>query len=256
MPEPINPYAAPATMEMHPKAAEWLGTPNESLRRAPPPVWGLFGLWGVLILLCIVGGFFGGILLGIGRAGPDVMQLFQFAFAAVLIVAGLLNLVGGIFCLATPSETGAQGLIYASVGCQVLSVIINLAATFGAIPADALKTAAYTQQLLALISSVTFVLYLRRLSLFIGRTDLAQRAVTLLILGAMMIGLIVVLIVGAVLAVGNAQANNAQALGNALAGLGGLTVIVMISLVVLFLVALVKYVNVLGDMKSAILTGR
>ncbi len=255
MPEPINPYAAPATVEMHPKAAEWLGTPNESLRRTATGL-GLVRTGLVLIIINILIGFVGGMLIAAGGGNLDTLRLFLFVLGAIAIIASILGLVGKVFCLSTPAETEAQGWIYAAVGAEVLSLLITAAAVAGLITEANQQTAGHVQQLLNIVAAITFVLFLRKLSMFIGRTDLAQRAMNLLILGAILVGLVLVAIFGGVLAMGNIQANGPQAAGQAMGGMAGLILIVGLGMLVIGLVALAKYLSLLADLKSAIITGR
>ena len=236
MQDPINPYAAPAAVEMHPKAAEWLGTPSPSLGRVANGL-GLIRSGGILAIAAVA------LLVGGNIAGQqrlitfDVFKMLLIVFFGMVIIGGILNLVGKVLCLSTPQETGAQGWIYTSVGTEVISLGIQLTSLFVPLP----PTAVQLQGLLNIVAAVTFILFLRRLGLFIGRTELAQRAVMWLVLGAVMFGVVVLFIV----------LNEPGRNGPLPAGYIGLLVVLVV-----LAVWVVKYLSLLADMKSAILTGR
>ena len=248
MQDSFNPYAAPTTLEMHPAASEWLGTPNESLRKVASGL-GLIRTGLLLLITVMILFFVGGFFLAFNGGGRDLLPMLLVVFVVAVIVAQILNLVGSIFCLSTPPETGARGWIVASVVAEVLSMIISVATLLG------VRTEAGpgVQQLLGIIAGVTFLLFLRKLGLFIGRPDLAQRAVNLLIifavLFAIMIGSLVVTVMSVQMAIGGQQFRGPAVGPEILIAIG-------LSVLILGLVALSKYLSLLADMKSAILNGR
>jgi hypothetical protein len=244
----FNPYAAPTTLEMHPAASEWLGTPNESLRKVASGL-GLIRTAVLLLVFVVIIFFVGCIFLGLNGGGRDTMQMLLVVFAVMVIVAQILNLVGSIFCLSTPQETGARGWIVASVVTEVLSMVISVGALLG-VRGDG---ASGVQQLLGIIACVTFILFLRKLGLFIGRPDLAQRAINLLILWGVLFAIIVGSIVLTVLAA--QQANGGLRFARPAVG-PEILIAIGLSMIVLGIVAVVKYLSLLADMKSAILNGR
>jgi hypothetical protein len=230
----FNPYAAPTALEMHPKAQQWLDTPNESLRKVASGL-GLIRT-GVILLILTVVLFIVGIEVIHGNGlGPDAAQTLFLCFRVMLIVTAVLNLVGSIFCLSTPPESGARGWIFASVAAEVLSMVITVAELLGLYVENALLF----QQLLGIIAFVTLIRFLRKVGLFIQRPDLARRAVDLLILWGVLIGLIV-----------GSTALRDAAIGPEI----GLAIAVV--MLVLAIVALVKYLTLLSGTKSAILGGR
>src|SRR5438046_2538450 len=98
-----NPYASPGA-EMHPVAAQWLGTPSPSLRRVANGL-GLIFAGNILSMTALFGLISG----GAAFAGDAATWA---AIANVLSIAMLvsfgLNVAGSLFCLATPAESGAQ----------------------------------------------------------------------------------------------------------------------------------------------------
>jgi len=231
---------------MHPRAAEWLGTPNASLRKVASGL-GLIRIGLILTIFSVLVSFFGILMIGLVGAGAKALGTTALLFIGMVLVAQILNLIGSILCLSTPAATQARGWIVASLVAEVLSMIISLTTLTG----QQFEESQRVQQLLGIVAYVTFILFLRRLGVFIGRTDLVRRAINLLILWAVLIGLGLVLIAGTVLSL----QGNGQFVGRS-AGMAGIVLFAGVSMFVVEIVALVKYLGLLADMKSAILTGR
>jgi len=247
MQDSFNPYAAPTTLEMHPAASEWLGTPNESLRKVASGL-GLIRNGLILLILGVLLYVVGMAFVVFGGAGRDALQLLTVLFEGMVFVGQIMNLLGSIRCLSTPPETRARGWIVASVVAEVLSMILGMDQLVGA-KSEAAQSA---QQLVGIVAFVTFILFLRQLGLFIGRTDLARRAINLLILWGVLIGLSLALIASAFLL---QQRNGRQMFGAA--GMGPeIAIVCGVTVLVLSIMALAKYLSLLADMKSAILNGR
>ena len=247
MQDSFNPYAAPTSLEMHPAATEWLGTPNESLRKVASGL-GLIRNGLVLLILAVLLYFAGMAVIALGGVGRNALPMLTDIFEGMVFIGQIMNLLGSIRCLSTPPETQAKGWIVASVVTEVLSMILGLDRLTG----KSSEAAQSAQQLLGIIAFVTFILFLRKLGLFIGRTDLARCAVNLLILWAVLIGLSLALIASAFLL---QQQNGRQMFGRA--GLGPeIAIVCGVTVLVLSIVALAKYLSLLADMKSAILRER
>lgn len=234
MQDPFNPYAAPTTLEMHPKAQQWLDTPNESLRKVANGL-GLIRTGAIVLILAMLLLFGGLVLININRGGVEDVKMLTLVFQVMAILGAILNLVGSIFCLSTPPESGARSWIFASVAAEVLSMVITAATLLGV----GMDNPLLIQQLLGIIAFVTLILFLRKVGLFIQRPDLARRAVDLLILWGVLIGLILV----------------PRVLGEAAIG-REVTLAIAVMMLVLAIVALVKYLTLLSSTKSAILGGR
>jgi hypothetical protein len=248
MQEPINPYAAPSTTEMHSKAVEWLGTPSTSLRKVASGL-GLIRIGLILTIFSVLVSVFGILMIGLGGAGANALGTTALLFIGMVLVAQVLNLVGTILCLSAPAETQARGWIFASLVAELLNMIPALAARLG-LYSDS-EVAQSAELLLGIVAYVTFILFLRKLGQFIGRTDLAQRAVYLLLLGAVLVGLDMVFLASSVLSV-----EVKGQLGVRGAGMAGIALFAGVSMFIVEIVALVKYLGLLADMKSAILAGR
>ncbi len=168
-----NPYASPMATEMSPVAAQWLQSPSTSLTKVANGL-GLIYMGIVVILFAIIGGILSLFLL----ARTPAMAATILAFIGLAVLAGVvLNIVGSVFCLATPEETGAAGMIYASVGAMGLGLLITVSSWLVALP----PTMYLVQMVLNLAAGVTFLLFLRKLAQFIGRADFAAKAKSVLI---------------------------------------------------------------------------
>ncbi len=251
--DPSNPYASPMSTEMNPVAVQWLGTPSPSLMKVANGL----GMIYAGIVVALLAGIGGGILVGVLTAGRnfDAAEFVAIMILVASIVSWILNIVGSLFCLATPEESGAQGMIYASVAAMGINLLITIAMWLKLMPHGANNI----QYLLSLISGVTFLVFLRRLALFIGRQDLAARARSIL---AWCIGLFIALVAALAIMVGSAgwavldaaARGRAANLGNAAGGVaaGGLMILIV---AIAALITFVRYANLLTYLRKAILTG-
>jgi hypothetical protein len=256
--DPSNPYASPVSTEMHPVAAQWLGTPSPSLQRVANGLGMVFA--GNILLLVIVVGVF-----GIGIAFAQDVATLAMVDRVVLIAARValgLTVAGGLFCLATPSESGAKGMIVVSVGATLFGLFIQLCFWLGAIG----DSHPLLINLLSIVAGITFLIFLRLLSRFIGRYDLGRRAISILVWSIISTSAFVggtIMMVAALgwallkgLAEGQAQAE-AQLKAVLQTGAGGAllgTLFILIA-VIIALVTYVRYVLLLAQARTAILTG-
>ncbi len=162
-----NPYAPPSAAPS-PAGAEWMANDPAALSRTA------FGLslvyYGILLILLSIILFFA---LG-----------FVFGLAAILAVPGfligsILMFVGPLFCLTVPAETNAKGLIITAVVLQIINIVAVL------LPFAGVDLAGFDSfvQIFSVLSSIFFVLFMRKLAIFIGREDLAKRASNILVGG-------------------------------------------------------------------------
>ncbi len=152
--------------------------------------------------------------------------------AGIAVLVGyVMIIVGTVQCLATPEETGARGMIVASVIMTVMAFVLGVA---GAFMRDENEVVEMVSNLLSLGSTITFLLFLKRLAEFIGAASLAARAKTLLILMGTTFGLGLLLGVVAYMA-------------------APLAVLIGLALLVIALIAFFMYLRLLRDMKLAIL---
>jgi hypothetical protein len=215
-----NPYAAPTDVG----SISSLGT-TETLRRVASGLNLVY--WGIgIVLLAILVGIIGGALTAVlGKAAVLIVAILP----AGVIVGTIVGFVGRLFCLAVPPQTGAQGLIYGAVVCDVVAVALALGQF---VTESTLVQGA--SNLLSLTATILFILFLKRVSQFVGRMDLAAKAKSLLVLG---ITLFAVAFGGALLAVAAPP----------------LLILVGLAILVLALVLLAQYLGLLRDLRLAIL---
>jgi hypothetical protein len=185
----FNPYAAPTSTAMHPRAAEWLQSPDDpSLQKVASGLGMIYN--GILVVFggSILGALAVVFAFGVGGAigGMVVVPLVLLA----LLTGVIMIIVGTLKCLATPEETGAKGLIGAAVTLYAAGFILSVIW-------QSTKTPSFlvANQVIWLGGSICFLLFLRQLAQFIGAGHLAERARLLLVLlgvttGVRLLGLI------------------------------------------------------------------
>jgi hypothetical protein len=247
-----NPYASPMAMDMSPVAVQWLQTPSTSLTKVANGL-GLIYTGICVTLLSAIGG---PILMIVDGRSLGAVGLMLMLIGLGVIAGLVLNIVGSIFCLSTPPETGAQGLIYTSVGAMGLGLLITVGSWIALLTQTPFPQGlSGLQQLLNLVAGITFMLFLRKLALFIGRMDLAGKAKSILIWCCICIGLF---IASLVLMIGSAGAaflqGGERAVENAGTGFG-IGGMLALAAVIIGLITFVRYANLLTYMKKAILSG-
>jgi hypothetical protein len=96
-----------------------------------------------------------------------------------ILIGPILMFVGPLFCLTVQAQTNAKGLIIATVVLQLANYVAIFLPMFGF---DFGEFQPFMQTL-NLLSNICFLLFMRKLALFIGRDDLAGRASRILIGG-------------------------------------------------------------------------
>jgi hypothetical protein len=175
--DPANPYASPVA-PITPAATEWLGAQSASLRRVATGL-GLIYTGIVLVLVAIV------VLIGmiVLRIRPPTAIWVSRGAGVLSLIGAMFNVIGVLFCLATPPETRARGLIFTSVGAMLVTMLFAFFNFLQQVRLVApLPTALnVASPLLAVVSVVSFLWFLRRLNQFVGRPDLARRAIVVIV---------------------------------------------------------------------------
>jgi hypothetical protein len=230
MQEEFNPYAAPTATAMHPRAAEWLrSTDDPSLQKVAQGLRLIYNGTVTLIAGVIIGAILAAVA-GIAAGGGGAMMILVIA-ALVLLAAFIMIIVGTLMCLATPEETGAKGLIIASVALYAVGICLSI---LGSLTESPVAQSAGT--LASLGGNITFLLFLKQLSQFIGAIQLVEKAKLLLILLGITIGLQLIMVVVALA-------------GSAAIGLLALAILVI------GLVSLFMYLGLLNSLSKAIQSG-
>lgn len=102
------------------------------------------------------------------------------------IASSLLSMIGRILCLSVPKNVGATGLIYAAVVCDVSSLFAMVSRMFSWLP-----DLSSFSGMLSVAAMLFFLMFLKKLAVFINDSESADRALSLLYLG---IGLIIVMV--------------------------------------------------------------
>ena len=148
-----------------------------------------------LLVFSVIWPFLG--VLFVAQMGPSGAFFLLASFPVLMLLAILLDTIGRFLCLAMPADqSGGKPIIYVLVGFSLLALAIsalqlgNLFFSLVQLP----QVVAQLQTPLALVGSVLFVLFLRNLAKYIQRPDLAVRAITVVILGVVALGLVVMVV--------------------------------------------------------------
>jgi hypothetical protein len=154
--------------------------------------------------------------------GPDATAgILVLIPALVILGAAIAIIVGQFMCCAVPEETGAKNFAMIAAICIIINIICSVAAV-------ALPPIQALGSLASLTGNILFILFLRKVALYLGNQELASSAMGFLVF------LIVVVVVAVLISVGAAMSGTP-----ALMGILGLLVIVGA------LVALVWYMRLL-----------
>lgn len=129
-----------------------------------------------LVLLSVPGA----ILIALYRLPPTLLLLMPF----VTIVGALMMFVGPIICLAVPKESGAKELLIGSVVCQFANIFYTVSELFipTLIPAPFKVALNYC----GVFGLILFVLFMKKLAVYINRQDLSSKATYVLVFGILM----------------------------------------------------------------------
>ena len=138
------------------------------------------------------------ILLGIVIICLMPLLIFLVAFVAPLrplvvlaplgmIGGSLLGIVGRVLCLSVPKASGAKELIIAAIIIEFAALGISVAEMVTTLS----QVVNMVGGLLSLAATVTFLLFLKRLAVYLRRSDLAQRAQTLIAGGVCLLGILI-----------------------------------------------------------------
>lgn len=212
MSDPVNPYASPQVEEKLSPGARWVSEMSPSLRRTGLGLTLVY--YGIVLMILAFFGMGGAVALqslpAIGAAGFAVLA------------ATLLMFVGPLVCLAVPAESGAKGFLLGSVFFQLANIGYAVAMHSAWLaPQISSPLLRGVLQLLGLVGFVLFVLFMKRLSEFINRSDLAQKARNVLV------GMVVLIGLGVAAVAGPAAGVPALSLLFLAVGIGGLVLFVM-----------------------------
>ena len=139
------------------------------------------------------------ILLGIAIVCLMPLLIFLAVFVAPLrpllvivplgmIGGSLLGIVGRVLCLTVPKASGAKELIIVAIIMEFGALGISVAGMVTTVS----QVVDMVGGLLSLAATVAFLLFLKRLADYLRRSDLAQRAQTLIVGGICLLGISIV----------------------------------------------------------------
>ncbi len=260
MENPLNPYAAPSTTDSY-LPSQPTCVPHESLRQVATGL-GLVRLSVIIMFLAFVVYFITAMFLvrglvaqgGAAQAGvargavPQQLQLVLVAFGAVVIAAKLLGLFGKYRCITVPEDSNARSLAIASFSIDLLTLAIGIVNRF-LDPAIG-QYAEGASGLLEIVSIVLFILFVRNVCMFIERPDLVTRAIGLVVIIGVLFAIVLATVLLPLFMVPGGFGAGGRAM---IQGIGAIVTVLGLAMIILGLVALVKYLNLLGDTKAAIL---
>ena len=123
----------------------------------------------------------------------SLLALLGFAGIGMML-GSVLVFVGPILCLSVPAESGAKGLIIASVCFQIGHVVYTFASFFA--PARIPVDMNYVLNFCGAIGGALFVLFMKRLARFIGETKIETRAVNVLFVASAAVVLVGFVLMG------------------------------------------------------------
>ncbi|TWT37874.1 hypothetical protein KOR34_28400 [Posidoniimonas corsicana] len=233
-----NPYASPSATDVAPPGERALATefPSEMRRVRTGLSLVYYGICGILLLA--LGMPVVAVVLGGGGSQPEALGVVMTAMPLLMLGFAVLMFVGEVMCTFVPRESGAKGLALAAVGLQV----VNWLATLGGLLVGIALTGV-VGGLASLASLICFVLFLRQTSLYIGREDVARRAVRALVVGLVSLALLAPMVVlGATVVSPGATGGDPPLALSFMAGVGGLGM----------LAAFLMYANTITYLRKAI----
>ena len=221
-----NPFAAPQIQDI-PAVAD--GTVDFAALRTAGTGLRLIYFSLLLLVLAVLGSVALAFVAGQGGGIATVAIM-----AMTVIAIGLFLLIGVCLCTTVPSESRAKGLAISSAVMLGLQVAATVVGGFGLGFGTAGLFGSFAMNLFSSISMLLFVLFMRNLSFYIHRGDLARRALRVLILQLLMI------FGGGVFLVFLIRSGGGLAIG------GG--IMAMLAALIIF----VMYANLVNDLGTAI----
>ena len=178
MTDPLNPQTSPQTETVLAPGVQWAQSNSPSMKKTRLGL-SLITLTIVITLICTIGMFFGMMLL-MGTKGFDEKWIKVTITVARILAASLIYVIGPIFCLAVPAESGAKGFLAGSIVLNLISIVTSIV--------QVITPMAFTNVVFNIIGIcgfigfLMFIIFMQKLSEYIGRYDLVTRSKTVLIL--------------------------------------------------------------------------
>jgi hypothetical protein len=235
-----NPFAAPQTASA-PGDDVWGDTPPEALLKVKTGLSMVYySICGMLLL-----GILWAVLLFTLRGGLDdeMMEMLGLMLGGGFLLLALVGLAGQGFCLAVPAETGARGLVQASIALQGVTLFASMASLVSGWPSGDEPILNFVlgaaMMVLNLAGMACFILFMRRVALHIARRDVAGRATRALVAGVL---------AAAVYGTGLVLMQYSEQMGVTPGVVGIVSLVGMVGI----LIALIMYANTVTYLRKAI----
>lgn len=229
-----SPYAPPQAVPDEDKETRDLSGSQNALNRVATGLHLVY--WGVAIfMLCLIGQL---LLTVMSQALSNGVAsgLLGVGLGVAFFVSSLFCLVGRVFCLAVPAASGARKVIYVAVAFDVFGLLTNVIERFVGLSG----WLSIASTLCSVMAILLFIIFMRRVATFIHQPELAAQAGPLIIMGSTLIVLMVALFISLILTFGYALAAVA-------------VVVIGLTVFVLTILTLLRYVRLLADLRKAIL---
>lgn len=184
----------------------------------------------------------------------ELVRGLSVAIALLQLSGSLVGLIGRLLCLSVPAESGAaKPLISISVALELLGAFLEIVLVSDGLGGDFLPPVVRASGgLAALVFSVTstilFLLFVKSCARYVGRDDLAGKAMSVLWLWVSIVVCLVLAIIFPLVGIGRGAGRDAE-----LVAIGAWIVLGFTSLVLL-VVVLLRYSYVLRALRAACLT--
>jgi hypothetical protein len=174
----MNQNSEPAPPQGFSAATDWLST-YPSLSRVAMGL-GMIYVSIVITMLYVIGGLISVLFF---HKQPPFALAAPYKDIWIFHALEFLTIIGALFCWSTPSESGATTYIVSSTIFMLASIGINLAANFFYTPLEKIGINIIAPVLIVpwIVSQILFVLYLRKLALFLNAPKLVIAARKVLI---------------------------------------------------------------------------
>jgi hypothetical protein len=177
MADPLNPQTSLLTKTTLAPGVQWAQSNSPSLKKTRLGL----SLITITIVICVIGI----LAFSFGSALFMVTKYYESNGIKVtisvlyILIDSLLFVVGPYFCLAVPAESGAKGFLAWSIVLSLISIISSIVYIIA--PTAFPPIVFYVIGICPFIGFLLFLVFIKKLSEYIGRNDLAARSKTVLV---------------------------------------------------------------------------
>jgi hypothetical protein len=177
MADPLNPQTSPLTETTLAPGVQWAQSNSPSLKKTRLGL-SVITLSIVIMLICTIGMYLGMMLL---MGTKDFEKGIKVTLPVLdILMPSLICVVGPVFCLAVPAESGAKGFLAGSIVLYLVRIVTSIVQLIA--PLVFPSVVFNIIGICGFIGFLMFIVFLQKLSQYIGRNDLVTRSKTLLII--------------------------------------------------------------------------